>query len=230
MLIQSVHHRALFALIVTVPLASLGVLMSLLIAPGIIGQSVVVICQLWLLVFPIIWLFRVEQQPLKIPKPVQRHWIVGMMIGLLMFSIILLTYWFLAQDWINQTEVQNKVQQVVNLNQFSFLVACIYLIVINSLVEEYLWRWFVYRRCEELVSSQASVFLSAFLFTLHHIIVLAYYFNWQVVIVGTIAVFCAGVVWAECYRKYRSIWSSYLSHAIAVMAICIVAWQVLFSY
>ncbi|PZV15417.1 MAG: CPBP family intramembrane metalloprotease [Leptolyngbya sp.] len=229
MLIQAVHRRSLLALILTVPLASFGALMSLIIAPGISGQSVVVLCQFWLLAFPIAWLLQVEQQTLKIPKPKRRDWLIGTGVGLLMFSIILSTYWLFAKDWINRTEVITKVQQLANVNQLSFLVACVYFALINALVEEYLWRWFVYRRCEQLISSQSAVFLSAVFFTLHHVIVLAYYFDWQVVTVGTIAVFCAGVIWAQCYRKYRSIWSSYLSHAIAVIAICIVAWQVLFG-
>jgi uncharacterized protein len=223
-------HRALLALtltVPTVPIASLGAFMSLIMTPGLIGQTTLFIGQLWLFVFPIIWLLWSEQ-PLKIPQPMRRDWISGIVVGLLMFSLILSTYWFFGKDWINQTEVLGKVQQVATINQLSFLAACIYLAIFNTLFEEYLWRWFIYRRCEALVSSQAAVFLSAIFFTLHHIIVLAYYFDRQVVIVGTIAVFCAGIIWAECYRNYRSIWSSYVSHAIAVIAICIVAWQILF--
>ncbi|MEX0271826.1 hypothetical protein AB3R30_22130 [Leptolyngbyaceae cyanobacterium UHCC 1019] len=45
--------------------------------------------------------------------------------------------------------------------------------------------------------------------------------------------FAKSLLWAKSDRPYNNTrcatWSSYLSHAIAVMAICIIAWQVLLS-
>ena len=230
MLIQSIRRRrALLALLLTVPFPSIGAIMSLLLTPGMVGQIILIISQIWLLVLPIVWVSWVEQQPLAIPPLKRRDWITGTLVGLLMFSLILAIYWLLARHWINGVEVLNKAQQVVKVNQLSFLVGCIYFALINSLIEEYLWRWFIYRRCEELVSQRVAVFLAAFFFTLHHIIVLAFYVDWRMVVLGTLAVFVAGVVWSECYRRYRSIWSSYLSHSMAGLAIYIAAWQILFG-
>lgn len=223
------RRRALLALILTVPFTSIGAIMSLLLAPGMGGQIVLIICQIWLLVVPVAWLLWIEQQPLKIPKPKRRDWLLGTIVGLLMFSLILAIYWLFAKHWINGVEVLNKVQQVGIVNQLFFIMGCVYLALINSLIEEYFWRWFVYRRCEELISERAAVFLAAFLFTLHHIIVLGFYADWRMVVIGTLAVFTAGVVWSECYRRYRSIWSSYISHAMAGLAIYIAAWQILFG-
>lgn len=203
MFIQLPHRRrTLIALLLTVPFPSIGAIMSLLIAPGMSGQIVLIICQIWLLLFPLAWLVWIEQKPLKIPHPKRRDWMIGAFIGLLMFSLILAIYWLFAKDWINGTEVLNKVKQVGSMSQPIFLVACVYFALINSLAEEYIWRWFVYRRCEELVSRRGAVVLTAFFFTLHHIIVLVFYADWKIYILGTLAVFAAGLVWSECYRRY----------------------------
>jgi hypothetical protein len=103
----------------------------------------------------------------------------------------------------------------------------VYFTFINSLFEEYLWRWFVYRQCQTLLSGAGAVWLSALLFTLHHLIVLAVYGSWQVVGFGGLGVFAAGVIWSTCYRYYRSIVPSYISHVCADAALQAITWQVL---
>lgn len=105
-----------------------------------------------------------------------------------------------------------------------------YFTFINALIEEYIWRWFVYKKCEVLVSGTKAVLLAAMLFTLHHIIALAAYTaDWGVVILGSVGVFIAGAVWSWCYLTYRTLWSSYISHILADLAIAIVGWHLLFG-
>ena len=85
--------------------------------------------------------------------------------------------------------------------------------LVNSLIEEYVWRWFVYRHCARLWTHTLAVWISAGFFTLHHIILLVTYCDdWRLVVLGSIAVFIAGVLWARCARVYRSLLPSYLSH------------------
>ncbi|MBD2420793.1 CPBP family intramembrane metalloprotease [Anabaena cylindrica FACHB-243] len=223
------RRRSLFALLISVPFTSIGAVMSLLIAPGIIGQTILVMCQLWLLFLPVAWLLWVERKPLKISKPTRYDWLIGLALGLLMFGIILATYWFFLRDWINVNDVRNKLQKVGNINQLFFKLGGAYFILINALIEEYFWRWFVYSRCEELVSGRTAVFLAALFFTIHHTIGLAVFTDWRMVLLGSLFVFVAGVVWSECYRRYRSIWSNYFSHLIADLALHIVAWQIFFG-
>jgi hypothetical protein len=223
------RSRALIALLLSVPFTSIGATMSLLIAPGAIGQTILVICQIWLLFLPIAWLLWVERKPLKFPKFRKYDWITGIAIGLIMFCITLTIYWLFLRHWLNIADARNALQRIGNINKLSFQLGGIYFLLINSLIEEYFWRWFIYSRCEELVTGKTAVFLAALFFTLHHVICLAAFTDWRVVVVGSLAVFGAGVVWSEYYRRYRSIWSNYFSHAIADLAIHIVAWQVFFG-
>ena len=146
-----------------------------------------------------------------------------------MFITILIIYWFLIRHWIDVDSVRDRLQIIGNINRQVFILGGIYFSFINAMIEEYFWRWFVYSRFEEVVDSQLAVFLTAFFFTLHHTIALAIFTNWQVALIGSLAVFIAGVIWSEYYRRYRSIWSNYFSHAIADIALHIVAWQVFFG-
>jgi hypothetical protein len=147
-----------------------------------------------------------------------------------MFGIILGAYWFFGQHWIDATDIRAKAQQVGISSPIIYLVGAMYWTFINSLFEEYIWRWFVYSKCEVLIPGKGAVLLCGLLFTLHHIInLVAYTENWLVVVLASLGVFLAGAIWSWCYLMYRSIWSSYFSHVLADLAIAIVSWQLLFG-
>ena len=57
-----------------------------------------------------------------------------------------------------------------------FVLAGFYSLV-HSLLEEYYWRWFVFRQLERLIPLWPAIIVSALAFTLHHIVVLAIYFH-----------------------------------------------------
>ena len=228
MLEHSDRQNAQLALILLVPASSIGVA-SLFIAPGTIGTIASVLCGLWLLGLPIAWSFWGDRYQLHLSLPKYQELLVGTVLGLLMFGIILGTYWLFGQEWIDVADAKSKVQQMGLNNPIFFLIVQAYFVLINSFIEEFIWRWFVYKKCEILIPGKAAIFLSALFFTLHHIIVLAAYIDWRGVIIGSLAVFAAGAIWSWYYLTYRSLWASYISHAIADLALSIIAWQTLFS-
>ncbi|MEG3887638.1 type II CAAX endopeptidase family protein [Microcoleus sp. herbarium19] len=229
MLENSSHKNAQLALILLVPAASIGIAMSLFIAPGTVGTTASVLCGIWLLVLPIAWCVWGDRYQLHLSLPKYQELLVGMILGLFMFGIILGTYSFFGQELIDAADAKSKVQQMGLNNPAIFSIVQAYFVLINSFIEEFIWRWFVYKKCEILMPGTKAVFLSALFFTLHHIIVLAAYTDWRGVILGSLAVFAAGAIWSRCYLTYRSLWASYISHAIADLALSIIAWQTIFS-
>ena len=87
------------ALLLGVPFTSIGAIMFLWITPGVVGQTVLIFCQLWLLCLPIIWLLKSDRQPIEIEisRPQKRDWVQGVAIGLVMFALILAIYWLCLQ-------------------------------------------------------------------------------------------------------------------------------------
>lgn len=221
--------NALTALLLLVSAACLGRIMALY-APSLLGRIVFSLCQVGLLALPLVCFFWVDRGKLSISLPKRRELLAGGVLGLLMFAIILGAYWLFGQHWIDTTDVRAKAQQVGISSPIIYLVGAMYWTFINSLFEEYIWRWFVYSKCEVLIPGKGAVLLSGLLFTLHHIInLVAYTENWLVVVLASLGVFLAGAIWSWCYLIYRSIWSSYFSHVLADLAIAIVCWQLLFG-
>jgi membrane protease YdiL (CAAX protease family) len=199
-------------------------------APSLLGRIVFLLCQVGLLALPLVWFFWVDRGKLRISRPKRRELLAGGVLGLLMFAIILSAYWLFGQHWIDTVDVRAKAQQVGISRPIIYLVGAMYWTFINSLFEEYIWRWFVYSKCEVLIPGKGAVLLCGLLFTLHHIInLVAYTENWLVVVLASLGVFLAGAIWSWCYLIYRSIWASYFSHILADLAIAIICWQLLFG-
>jgi uncharacterized protein len=224
---QSSRHRSLFALLLIVPISSIGAIVSTVIAPGAIGQAVVLVCGIWMLILPIGWHVWIDRQQLRWRRSLDGL-SVGIILGAMMFGIIFCSYWFVGRYWLNIADIRARATQMgmnIPLMVFGFGT---FQTLVNSLIEEYVWRWFVYRHCQLLWSKRWAVWLCAGFFTLHHIILmLAYCDDWRLVVVGSLAVFIAGGLWARCMRTYKSLLPSYLSHLAADLALQIASWHIL---
>jgi uncharacterized protein len=222
------RKTALLALALLVPAASIGTLAALYVTVRW-GQPLSALCQVWLLVFPIAWSVLVDRQKLHLSLPKRRELIAGTLWGTLMFVVIVGIYRLFGQHWIDPVVAKEKAQQLGISTRDIYLMIEAYFVLINSLIEEFTWRWFVCNKCQILIPGKPAIFLSSLFFTLHHILVIAAYSDWRGVILGSFAVGGAGIIWSQCYLRYRSLWSSYISHAIADLALAIIAWQILFN-
>ncbi|MEP0910891.1 CPBP family intramembrane metalloprotease [Leptolyngbya sp. GB1-A1] len=224
----SPRHNAGIAVFLIVSAANLGIVARLFV-PGTVGQLFFILTRVLMLATPLIWFFRVDKGKLVVSLPSKQQYLIGMILGTLMFGIILSAYWLVGQEWINPTDVQSKAEQIGLARPIIYLFSAFYFTVINSLFEEYIWRWFVCRQCEVMFPKNKAFYFAALCFTLHHVIALiAYTGNWLVTVVGAFGVFTAGVVWAWCYLTYGSLWSCYISHLLADLAIALIGWHLLF--
>jgi len=135
----------------------------------------------------------------------------------------------LSQGWIDPAQVEDRASQT-GLGRLSIYIGgALYWITLNSLMEEYVWRWFCFRQFEQLLGGLGGVLGSALGFTLHHVIALAGQFSWPMTLLGSFGVFCGGAIWSWLYLKYRSVWPCYVSHAIVDMPIFIIGYWMIFA-
>jgi uncharacterized protein len=220
---------ATIALLLFVPAFSIGVIMSLLIAPGKVGNSIFTVMKVWGIVLPLLWTIKTNPDVLRLPKFKWQEIKVGLGLGILMFSAIALSYLVIGQQIIDLTEIRAKAKEVGLVNPYFYLAGCFYWSFINSLIEECTWRGFVVYQCKILLPRAIAIILAALFFTTHHSIALyGYTHNWIVVLIGSIGVFLAGIIWAWCFSRYQSILPGYISHILADIAIAIIGWQLLF--
>jgi membrane protease YdiL (CAAX protease family) len=229
---MAVRGRALLPLILLVPIPASSVLIAMSV-PGIKGELpgrlLYLAAKAWIILLPAAWLLLVERGRISFSPPRRGGLGAGALTGLGIFCIIALAYWLLGRLWIDSETVRAQVQGNGIGNPLLFLPFVCVLALLNSLVEEYVWRWFVFSRCERLVSPVSAVVLTAGLFTLHHIVSLRAHLGWDVTALGSIGCFLGGLIWSWLYLRCRSIWPGYVSHVLADAAIYLVAWHILFG-
>ena len=110
----------------------------------------------------------------------------------------------------------------------NFWISALGVSFLNSLAEEYFWRAFLLERTAQRTGWKIAVFLNGLLFGLHHIILLACFFPFAPALLFALGTSCGGWIWSIMRMKGLSIWSCYLSHILADLAVMIVGYIMLF--
>lgn len=226
------RRRALLALALLVPAPSLGAFAALVAPRGAVGQAVYAACKLWLLAFPLVWLLMVERgRPSLSPLPrgrAGRALAEGVLLGLILGGGLLAIDTLLGERLLDREHLRQAARASgFARSQAVFLGFALYLALVNALLEEYVWRWFVQRRCEKL-APRAAVPLAALLFTLHHALAFGVQFAGALALLASLAVFAAACVWSWLYARWRSVWPAYVSHVLVDAAALWIGWRVLF--
>ena len=194
------------------------------------SQIFFVICKLWIFIIPTVWFFYVEKNIFSRELPSRKGLEMGTATGLFMSIIIILT-WIVFEDSINLEEMIDTLNSKGLSNVNLYVMGMIYWIFINSLLEEYVFRWFITTKASVLFGNDSyAIFFSALIFTLHHSLALHFFgFIWWQTIIASFGLLSAAAIWSWLYLQYRSIWVCWLSHAICDVVVFSIGYQILFT-
>ena len=232
---SSRRHPAWLALLLLVPAPSIGAALAMSVEATrgtLLGQGAYACSKLWLVALPAVWWVWIDGERPSFSPARKGGFGVAIALGLLLSAVIYAAYLLLAPLLVDPAQVRASALRVGIGTPARFLLFALYLTAVNSLLEEYVWRWFVLRKCEELLpgtSGWVPVSLSAFFFTLHHVIALSAQFPAAATALASLGVFVAGLTWSWCYHRYRSIWPGYVSHLIADFTLLWIGWRLIFS-
>jgi membrane protease YdiL (CAAX protease family) len=219
------RRRAWIAILLIAPIPSLNLLFSQFSGDGALAQAVFVLSKILLLAIPLWWYLKLEGNPISWSLPTQGGWGVAAALGLGMGGVILAAWFVIGVRVIDVEEIRTTWGMFGMTDWRILLMACLYWIFLNSVLEEFVFRWFITTRAETVFGDSGIVkpiLLSATVFTIHHIIVLAFSVVWWVVVLGTTAIFVSGLLFSWLYLRYRSVWVVWLCHAIADIGLFIV--------
>jgi membrane protease YdiL (CAAX protease family) len=212
--------RALISLLLLVPAPSVGVLFGMILFPGsAVGQGLFLFTKIWLLAMPALWFFFIEK---GLPTPGKTNrggYAVGLISGLVISTFVVGAALFLGKSLIDGGFFKQMMNEVGLDNKKLYLGAAVYWVLVNSVLEEYGWRWFVVRQFEKVLSPIGGIVASAFCFTLHHYLAMQVYFSATVAALCSLFIFIGGVWWAWMYVRYKTIWPGWLSHALVDIAV-----------
>lgn len=221
---------SLLALLLLVPAPSIGVLAGMIALPeGAAGKLVFMTSKFWILLVPVFWVAFVEKDKFSLSRPRHGGFGVAAGLGVLMSVVICVAFAAFGKLLIDPAGIKEMAAEVGLDNIYVYLGGAAYWILINSVLEEYVWRWFVVKQCSTFMHKWGAIALSAACFTIHHIIAMKVYFSWPVTIIASLGIFVGGATWSWCYLKYKSVWPGYVSHAIVDAAVFGIGYVLIFQ-
>ena len=177
-------------------------------------------CKLWILALPTFWFLNVEGGTFSWSKPDRDGMLMGLQTGLAMSSIILVMWW-IFRDTIDTDSMIEELDSNGLTDLRFYLAGMVYWIFMNSLLEEYVFRWFLVVKSEAIVGTgNPAILLSAFIFVIHHTFALHFFgFPWWANLLASLGLFIGGAVFSWLYVRYRSVWIPYIAHAICDVAV-----------
>ncbi len=221
--------NALTAIALLAPVPSFGVASALFLMPGPVGQAVFTFCKLWILALPAFWFFVIEKQRIRFSGPSLKHLPIALGTGLIGAAAVVLAYFAIAAPRINAEALRETTVELGIGSPLTYIAGALYWIFINSLIEEYVYRWFLMRQAGKIMTPLLAVLLSSLVFTLHHIIALHAYLNWGLTSLASLGIFIGGATWATIYLRVRSIWPCWLSHMLIDIAVFALGYIIIFS-
>jgi membrane protease YdiL (CAAX protease family) len=224
---------ALLALLLLVPVPSLGAWMAFYGAPGAVGQSVYFAGKAWLALFPLLWFLRFQRGWPSFSPLAREHRVLGLGLALVhgvILSGALYGLWlWKGSAWLDVEHLRETLTGAGVTTSTRYVVLCAFLSLFNSLIEEYAWRWFVTKQCTTLMGNGTAVVASALFFAAHHAIAFSAQFGLAVGLAAAGGVFVAGCLWSWCYLRFDSVWPGWISHVMVDVTGFAIGWQLLYA-
>ena len=190
-----------------------------------------------LLLIPLWWIWKLDRQPIRIPRPNRCAVIDGLISGSAMSFVILVAYF----GFLRSTDMLAAMPDLIHLklqdfhldSPIRFLGFAVFVMIANASLEEYYWRGFIFKRLQCWISCKTAALLSGAVFSLHHIVILNAYipsqYFWQGTLLFSAGVAVGGIVWAWRYHRTGSVYAAWFSHAVVDAAIYIIGYDMLWT-
>ncbi len=229
--ISNQRNLALLGLILVAIAPSVSVITGFAFKAGILAIFVFIITKVWIFGLPAFWYLRIEKGEKSLSLPENGGWKVSTLLGIGMLIVIFIAYFSIGDKLLRADELTEILDSVGLTVAWKFALAIIFWVFINSVLEEYVFRWFITSKIEQLIGGVwIPIFLSAGIFTIHHTIALAFFIDPLGNFIASLGVFIGGAIFSWLYMTYRSIWVAWVAHAIADVAIFIIGWNMVIGF
>lgn len=181
--------------------------------------------------FPLAWVALVLREPIRWSPPTSRGLPLGLAFGLAASVAMLGLYvlWLKPSGLLEGAEasIREKVSSLGLGTRGRYAAVAVFYALFHSLMEEYYWRWFVFRKLHEQRPLITAVVISSLGFMAHHVILMATFFGWTspMTYVFSLAVAVGGAMWAWLYARCGTLYAPWLSHLLVDAAIFLIGYD-----
>jgi len=225
----------LWAIVFAIVFPSIVTLLYFVVLTGPIAQLTYAVLKVVQFAFPALWVFAVVRKKFKwagpTPKGVGLGLAFGFLVGGAMLALALLVLKPMGFFDGPQVEIIKKIQDMGLATLPKYAAAGVFYALFHSFLEEYYWRWFVFKRLRPYTTLAKAIAVSSLGFMAHHVIVLGIYFGWAspATYLFSLSVAIGGAVWAWIYERTDSLYGPWLSHMVVDAAIFLVGYNLAFQ-
>lgn len=178
---------------------------------------------------PVVWVGLVCREAWRLRPWNSRGVWEGLLFGGLVFAAMLVLYhaWLdgpgapLGEGSFAWKSIRQRIGGFGLTDGRLYLLLGLFYSLIHSGLEEYYWRWFVFKRLARPLPWLAAAVISSLGFMAHHVIILGTYFGYQSFCCwfGSLSVAVGGLYWCWLYRRSDSVWGPWISHGVVDAAI-----------
>lgn len=140
------------------------------------------------------------------------------LLGLGVFVVIITTY-FILRNFIELDQIRRILEANANINEDNFIFVAIYISFINSFLEEFFFRGFIFLNLLRLKSKWFAYIVSALSFSIYHIAFMSDWFSPALFILAMLGLFTGGVIFNYLNEKNKNIYASWIVHIMANLSI-----------
>ena len=228
---ETSRNLAILGLILVSIAPSVSVVTGFAFKVGIFAVFVFIFTKVWVFGLPAFWYLKIEKKEFSWSPVKKGGWGMSLMLGIGMMVVVWLAYFILGEQMLQPDALKAILDPVGLTVPWKLAAAIVFWVFINSVLEEYVFRWFITSKIERLIGGKwRSAFLSSAIFTLHHSIALVFFLDPLGAILASIGVFIGGTVFSWLYLEYRSVWIAWVAHACADVAIFAIAWKIIVGF
>jgi membrane protease YdiL (CAAX protease family) len=182
---------------------------------------------------PVVWVFALGRPGASLGSPRGQRARDGLILGLCILATTLVLYF----GYLDSSGYLDGMRAALHgkLTDFrldtltKYVLFGVFVSLLHSFLEEYYWRWFVFRQLHRGMPFLMAALLSSLAFMGHHVIIVKAYIEpqhfWTMAMFLSGCVGLGGFLWCWLYKRSGSILGPWVAHVLADAGIFIVGWH-----
>ncbi|MDD2656484.1 MAG: CPBP family intramembrane metalloprotease [Patescibacteria group bacterium] len=141
-------------------------------------------------------------------------------------SGIYLTSFFVFKNLLDISTITTKLNSLININLTNLIFIGLYIIIFNSLLEEYFWRGFLFAKLDKILKPWQAYLITGIAFSFHHVMFYYNWFNLGFFVLVTFGLTVYALIMNYVFKKYQDLFSCWYVHIFADIAQIFIAFKI----
>ncbi len=152
---------------------------------------------------------------------------LSLLLGCIIY-IIMVGCYIIVNSLADLSAIKSSLENNLGINRNNFIIIGLYVSFINSFLEEWFFRGFVFSRIK-VVSRPMAYIVSSVSFSLYHVAIIDGMFNIGLLILVMTGLFVGGTIFNYLNEKNNNIYSSWFCHCFANLAMNTIGFFIFFG-